>query len=91
MEAREENAEEVGQSYILPFVQGCQSQRLCLVCSLGSRWLWTTELGSVWKILADVPEALREEGWPGRDRCCDGHGGAYLWKGGEDDGEEKGG
>lgn len=78
MEVREENGEEVGQIYVLPFVQGCQSQRLCLVCSFGSRWPWTTELGSVWRILPDAPEPLPGEGRPGRDRCCGGHGGAYL-------------
>lgn len=90
MEVREENSKEVGQSYILPFVQGCQSQRLCLVCSFGSRWLWTTEPGSVWKILVDIPERLQEEGRPGRDRCCGGRGVAYLWKDGEKDGKVRG-
>lgn len=80
MKLRKEIGEGVRGIYVLPFVQGCQPQCLCLVCSFGSRWLWTTEPGSVWRIPPDAPEPLPGEGRPRRDHCCDGHGAAYLWE-----------
>lgn len=91
MKVRKGNGEGVGGIRVLPFVQGCQPQHLSLVYSSGSRCLCTTELGSVWRIPPDAPEPLPGEGRPGRDRCCDGHGGAYLWKrGGAQQKKEKG-
>lgn len=80
MEVREEKEVKKWGRFMLylPFVQGCQSRRLCLVFSFGSRWPRTTELGSVWRILPDAPEPLPGEGRPERGRCCGGHGGAYL-------------
>lgn len=66
--------------YVVPFVQGSQSQCLCLDCSFGSWRLWTTEVGSFLRILPDALEPPPGKGWPGRDRCCDGHGGACLWE-----------
>lgn len=70
------------QISMLPFVPGCWCRRLCLVCccAFGSRQLWTSELDSFWTVPLDPPGLRPEEGRPGRDHCCDGHGEACLWR-----------
>lgn len=66
---------------MLPFVPGFQYRRLCLVCGCAfvSRMLWTSDLGSFWTVPLDPPVLHPGRGQPGRDHCCDVHGGAYLW------------